>query len=148
MGCDLIGSTAAEVGVDVFDGLRAGLGPIGWAWVGGELLIEGLLTFDTVQEKLSSVMGSIVQTSIDAFTKWVDMKALAEYFLGDKTKGATGRRHHWRGLIKQHGRPSQLHWQCTANRPAKSCLRRANCSARTYCPSRRRPLDTQSIRYL
>lgn len=90
MGCDLIGSTAAEVGVDVFDGLRAGLGPIGWAWVGGELLIEGLLTFDTVQEKLSSVMGTIVQTSIDAFTKWVDMKALAEYFLGDKTKGATG----------------------------------------------------------
>ena len=90
MGCDLIGSTAAEVGVDVFDGLRAGLGPIGWAWVGGELLIEGLLTFDTVQEKLSSVMGTIVQTSIDAFTKWVDMKALAEYFLGNKTKGATG----------------------------------------------------------
>ena len=35
-GCDLIGSTAAEVGVDIFDGLRAGLGPIGWAWVGGE----------------------------------------------------------------------------------------------------------------
>ena len=35
-------------------------------------------------------MGTIVQTSIDAFTKWVDMKALAEYFLGDKTKGATG----------------------------------------------------------
>ena len=31
-------------------------------------------------------MGTIVQTSIDAFTKWVDMKALAEYFLGDKTK--------------------------------------------------------------
>lgn len=90
MGCDLIGSTAAEVGVDVFDGIRAGLGPIGWAWVGGELLIEGLLTFDTVQEKLSSVMGTIVQTSIDTFTKWVDMKSLAEYFLGDKTKGATG----------------------------------------------------------
>ena len=35
-------------------------------------------------------MGTIVQTSIDTFTKWVDMKALAEYFLGDKTKGATG----------------------------------------------------------
>ena len=90
VGCDLIGSTAAEVGVEIFDGIRAGLGPIGWAWVGGELLIEGLLTFDTVQEKLSSVMGDIVKTSIDAFSSWIDMKALAEYFLGDKTKGATG----------------------------------------------------------
>ena len=89
-GCDLVGSTAAEVGVEVFDGIRAGLGPIGWAWVGGELLIEGLLTFDTVKEKLSSVIGDIVKTSIEAFGSWVDMKSLAEYFLGDKTKGATG----------------------------------------------------------
>ena len=35
-------------------------------------------------------MGDIVKTSIDAFSSWIDMKALAEYFLGDKTKGATG----------------------------------------------------------
>ena len=35
-------------------------------------------------------MGGIVQTAIDTFGNWVDMKALAEYFLGDKTKGATG----------------------------------------------------------
>ena len=59
------------------------------AWAGVLILTvlsrePGLLIFDTVQEKLSSVMGSIVQTSIDAFTKGVDMKAVAEYFIEDR----------------------------------------------------------------
>ncbi len=90
VGCDLVGSTAAEVAVDVFDGIKNGLGPVGWAWTAGEFALEGILSLESVQQQLSSAMGGIVQTAIDTFGNWVDMKALAEYFLGDKTKGATG----------------------------------------------------------
>ena len=90
VGCDLVGSTAAEVAVEVFDGIKNGLGPVGWAWTAGEFALEGILSLESVQQQLSSAMGGIVQTAIDTFGNWVDMKALAEYFLGDKTKGATG----------------------------------------------------------
>lgn len=90
VGCDLVGSTAAEVAVEVFDGIKNGLGPVGWAWTAGEFALEGVLSLESVQQQLSSAMGGIVQTAIDTFGNWVDMKALAEYFLGDKTKGATG----------------------------------------------------------
>ena len=90
VGCDLVGSTAAEVAVEVFDGIKNGLGPVGWAWTAGEFALEGILSLESVQQQLSSAMGGIVQTAIDTFGNWVDMKALAEYFLGNKTKGATG----------------------------------------------------------
>lgn len=90
VGCDLVSSTAAEVAVEVFDGIKNGLGPVGWAWTAGEFALEGILSLESVQQQLSSAMGGIVQTAIDTFGNWVDMKALAEYFLGDKTKGATG----------------------------------------------------------
>ena len=90
VGCDLVGSTAAEVAVEIFDGIKNGLGPVGWAWTAGEFALEGILSLESVQQQLSSAMGGIVQTAIDTFGNWVDMKALAEYFLGDKTKGATG----------------------------------------------------------
>lgn len=90
IGCDLVGSTAAEVAVEVFDGIKNGLGPVGWAWTAGEFALEGVLSLESVQQQLTSAMGGIVQTAIDTFGNWVDMKALAEYFLGDKTKGATG----------------------------------------------------------
>ena len=90
VGCDLVGSTAAEVAVEVFDGIKNGLGPVGWAWTAGEFALEGVLSLESVQQQLSSAMGGIVQTAIDTFGNWVDMNALAEYFLGNKTKGATG----------------------------------------------------------
>lgn len=89
-GCDLVSSTAAEVAVAVFDGIKNGLGPIGWAWTAGEFAIEGILSIDSVQKKISEGIGDIVQTAVDKFGSLVDFNKIAEYFLGDKTKGAIG----------------------------------------------------------